>query len=213
MSYDGDNLGIAPPSCSVTFASYECLAVADPFFHPERFLNVPWFAPYYWRSPGLVGRFVSAGVLPGRVAVRALGLPEFYLRFIIPARDLLRLTGESLQLSSCELILVLNKLLRRVHDGHLVPTDSGLDVWAYRSYGESLFGPSISNLDVPTWRDLVKADVVVILFVSKLFINLRLCLVSVPFPSSCRSIHKPFFQSRISTSKRRNPYVSIALNS
>lgn len=54
-----DNVYIYPPSGKVTFSSYESVTGTDTFVQPESFLRVPWLAPYYWHSLGLVGRYVS----------------------------------------------------------------------------------------------------------------------------------------------------------
>lgn len=67
--------------------------------------------------------------------VRDLDITEWDLRFIIPARDLFRLTGDFHQCASIELFRVLHKCLRCVRDGYPVPMHGGIDVWAYRSYG------------------------------------------------------------------------------
>lgn len=133
MSDVGDIVWISLPSGNDTFTSYDSVSDADPFVHPDGFLNVPWFAPYYWRLPGLVGRYVSTGMHPGRVPVRALYFPECYLRFIIPANDLLRLPGDSLQHAQCQLLPVLYKRLRHFRYGHPVSMDGRLDFLAYLS--------------------------------------------------------------------------------
>lgn len=105
MSDSRSNVGMAPQSGNVAFASYYSVVKVDPFVHPERLPNVRWLAPYYWRSSSLVANYGSAGMFPVRVPVRALALPQWDLRFIIPVRDLLRLRGASLQQARKELIV------------------------------------------------------------------------------------------------------------
>lgn len=152
MSDVGSNVGIAPQSGKVMFESYESVADYDPFVHPERFLNVPWLATYYWSVPGLVGRYDIASILPGRLPVRALEFTEWDLRLIVPARNVLRLTGESLQRDTCELLRVLLKRLSRVRDRNQGTVHGGIYVWAYRSFGESLYGPNLAEVDITAWR-------------------------------------------------------------
>lgn len=99
----GDGVGVSISSWNTTLDSYESVAAVDPLFQPVRFHNLPWFSPYYWRSSSLVGRYVSLGILPGRFPPIILAYPEFYLRFIIPERNMLRFPGESLQRDRFEL--------------------------------------------------------------------------------------------------------------
>lgn len=89
MSDMVSNVVISPPSGNFPFD--ESVADAYPFVYHDRFLNLPWFPRWYWHSPGLVGRYISVGVLLGLVPIRALDFLEWYLRFKIPVRDLFRL--------------------------------------------------------------------------------------------------------------------------
>lgn len=123
------NVGISLESGNVTFSSYESVADADPFVQPDPFLKVTWFVPYYWRPSSLVAHYVSAGIFPGGVTVRALEFPEWDLRFVIPDLDVLRLQVESLKRAHKELIRVIYKHLRRVSSGYPVTVGVGLDTW------------------------------------------------------------------------------------
>lgn len=69
-----DNVKISPPSGNFTLASNAFVVLTDAFVQPERFIKVPWVSPYYWKSSGQVGRYLSAGILPSRVPVRALSI-------------------------------------------------------------------------------------------------------------------------------------------
>lgn len=46
MSEDPYSVGIDDPEGPIRFDSYGFVADADSFRHPEKFLNVTWFAPY-----------------------------------------------------------------------------------------------------------------------------------------------------------------------
>lgn len=111
-----------------------------------------------------MGRYVSDGILSGRVPVIQLELPRWVLRFIVLSRDVLRLPVESLQRARCELLRVLHKRLRRVRHRHAATEHGGLYVWEYRYFGESLYGPNIVKVDVATWHGRANVDVVALLF-------------------------------------------------
>lgn len=65
-----------------------------------------------------MARYVSVGSLPGSVSIRAPEFREWDLNFIVTARDMVLLTGESLQRVRTELFRVLHKLLLPVRTGH-----------------------------------------------------------------------------------------------
>lgn len=73
----------------VRFDSYDSVVEVDPFSQPERFVNVPWFERFYWRSSELVNQHFRAGILSGCVPVRALKFPDWDFHFVIPSDDLL----------------------------------------------------------------------------------------------------------------------------
>lgn len=66
----------------------------DPFREPERLLNVPWLAPFYWRSTYFVAQYVISSLLPGLVPVSTLDFPEWDLKFIIYTRYVVLLSSE-----------------------------------------------------------------------------------------------------------------------
>lgn len=66
------NVSVSGPSSDVTVSSYESFCAVDPFRQPERLLDMPLFAQHYWRSLQLALKYVTVGMLPGRVPVRDL---------------------------------------------------------------------------------------------------------------------------------------------
>lgn len=116
------------------------MANADPFRHPERLVTVPWLMPYYWRSHKLVDPYVNARMLPGRMRLMDLYFPELYLRFFIPDRYFLRLSGDTPHHARVELMRLLQKRLRQVSGEYPVTVILQLDTFGYRTFGESLYG-------------------------------------------------------------------------
>lgn len=82
-------------------------------------------------------------MLPGSVPVRALEFPEWDLRFIVQARDVFHMRGESLQRSRTDLIRVLHKRLRLVRGGYPLSSVFCLEKWTLRSYGESMYDENL----------------------------------------------------------------------
>lgn len=70
-----------------------------------------------------MSQYVCAGMLPGRVPVRALELPEWDLHFVITSGELLRRPGEFQQRARTELLRILHKRLRRVRPAYHVLLD------------------------------------------------------------------------------------------
>lgn len=111
-----------------------------------------------------MGRYVSAGILRGRVPVRALKFPECNLTFNVPAANVFRLPGECIKCSSCELLRVLHKHFRGVIDAHPVLVHDVLDAWAYFSFVDSLYGPNYSGVYFTGWCGRYNVYVADVLF-------------------------------------------------
>lgn len=72
------------------------------------------------------------------------------------------------QMSRIDLFRVLHKSLRRVRNGYAVTENSGLDVWAYHSYGKSLYEPIIYIFSFTQWRGLIRVYMDFLIFESSI---------------------------------------------
>ena len=147
---------ISAPSALPRFPHLRDFDGKDPFNlrHVRSvFARAPWFDVHAYRDVELVKRYVSAGVLPGGIPVRALDTPDWDLHCAVPLSALGRRRDDAEKRALWAQMIY--KRMRRTIGEVLIDPSLGLDTWHFRTDGEIRPATRLAGLNFVSWAGLV----------------------------------------------------------
>ena len=105
----------------------------------------------FW-DEALINEYVAADELPDKIPVAALKTDDWARRIAVPNHVIFRRfdrRGTRVSVTAAReafVKLVYQRFYRTRENASIIPRELGLDVCQYRTYGEELYGPTLSEI-------------------------------------------------------------------